>query len=485
MAQKISKLKKAGYAAVAMAMALPVATFLPAGSAFADAGCPASMADLTEALSGTEATISLCGDITLTDAPITVSRSVTLNLGGYSITRESGDIFAISGRNTRLTITGDGNVNGSLGNSNNIRLQGGTYTSSRAQQLADFRNGYMAYSVDGAYVVDQMIWGISVSSPAEFNEDGIFLYEGQTATITAVLNPETSKSGIVFESDDPEVATVSEDGTITAVAAGTTSIVASAEYSPRFIRATMPITVYAVNPATEGDVADTSAADSLKDLISGALDPEADEDLYDSLYKSFGGDDDYAEDTIDYLQWAVVYEGGIVKTAVYVDPADDYLTDEEKEAIIAQMDGDVDPENVKYYDVNVDIEDEEGERIGGIHETNKPIRVIIAQVEKPDDGYARKYYVVAYHNDEDPIPLTEGVDWEIDKDGNIVLISNRFSIFAVGYEDVLVPVVTTPNTGVATVEGDSATQSSMSLAVAAALAAVVAMVGIAKFAKRK
>ena len=118
----------------------------------------------------------------------------------------------------------------------------------------------------------------------------------------------------------------------------------------------------------------------------------------------------------------------------------------------------------------------------------KPIRVFIAETTDPEAGYTRKYYMVSYHRGE-PELLEEGVDFEV-VDGKIYLISNKFSVFALGYKDVLAPVVTSttysvtaPETGANTAAEDSASVNA-SVAVLGAIAAAT-LGGVAVFAKRK
>ena len=60
------------------------------------------------------------------------------------------------------------------------------------------------------------------------SQNTLELYEGQSATLTAIINPENAtKKNVIWESDNPNVATVDENGTVTAIAEGETTIFVS------------------------------------------------------------------------------------------------------------------------------------------------------------------------------------------------------------------------------------------------------------------
>ena len=60
------------------------------------------------------------------------------------------------------------------------------------------------------------------------SQNTLELYEGQSATLTAIIEPENAtKKNVIWESDNPNVATVDENGTVTAIAEGETTIFVS------------------------------------------------------------------------------------------------------------------------------------------------------------------------------------------------------------------------------------------------------------------
>ncbi len=72
---------------------------------------------------------------------------------------------------------------------------------------------------------------------------------GQTMQLSAVVSPADRYQGVWWTSSDPDVATVSEDGTVTGVKAGTTNITANAKYRSEKVQPT-PCVVTVTQPVT-------------------------------------------------------------------------------------------------------------------------------------------------------------------------------------------------------------------------------------------
>ena len=487
---RILKSKKVGAVGAALALLLAMGgSAVSPKNVFADCEGPADLSELQALLDERESdlSITLCGDI---DGQFTVYRRLTtIDLNGYTIS--SGEnAFARVREQGQIKIVGTGNVNGRMSggfNSTSFMVEGGTWS---VDPSAFVSEPYAVYGEAGAYVVEPEITEENlVVSPAEESE-GLFIHKGESGKIEATL-PEGSTSGLSFVSDDESVVSVSEDGTVTGVEAGYTWVTVSPTYDESIAKE-ITVTVYEVAPTTEGDEGETGAAENLKGLINEAIEGTMDrdnEEVYEKLYTAFGGEEDDADATIENLQNAV-YWGEVVNTTVNVDQAS--LTDDKRAEMVALMDG-VSMDNVKFYDVTIDIESY-GDRIGGLHEMDKAIRIYVAEVSDPEDGYSRQYYVVSRHGGEEPVLLTEGVDYEI-KDGKFYLISNRFSVFALGFKDTLIPAVTVtttttvtaPETGAYTTSSsDGAEQDATSMvAVVAAISAIVMLAGAVKSAKRK
>lgn len=83
------------------------------------------------------------------------------------------------------------------------------------------RSRYLGYYIRPIYA---RVFVQSVS----LSQNTLELYEGQSATLTAIINPENAtKKNVIWESDNPNVATVDENGTVTAIAEGETTIFVS------------------------------------------------------------------------------------------------------------------------------------------------------------------------------------------------------------------------------------------------------------------
>lgn len=226
------------------------------------------------------------------------------------------------------------------------------------------------------------------------------------------------------------------------------------------------------------------AAETLKDLLEqyGAMEGYGDYiKLVTKVGEIFGATDEGFDASNEF--GANVLFGNEVVTRAYVDAMDE---EDVSDALKAKMES-LGAENVTYWNVRVLMEVEmDGDVItlGEMHQLKDTITVAVVEVPSVEDGYTRIYYVVREHDGEIE-PLTEGRDFFV-KDGVVYIISDKFSAYAVGYTDTLIKTaVASPNTGVATSEGGSATVTN-SLAVAVAgVATAIALAGAAIFAKRK
>ena len=479
MVQKISTFRRLGLAGAALAMAVAVGV-VPTGSASAACEGPADLGQLQVLLDerNDNQNVTLCGNI---DGQFTVYRRMTtINLNGYSINSGS-EAFARVREQGQITITGAGNVNGRMSggfNASSFIAAGGTYTDANVANFV--AAGTEAYNVGGVYTVEPEITSANfVVSPVDPEE--ITIRKGQTAQITATL-PAGSTSGVTFEADTDGVIEIDENGAITTVGTGYTWVTVTPTYDTSLTKGVY-VNVYDIEPVSEPEEeqyeGEVDAAENLAGVIDeGLVDDNG--DATEGAETAFNGFN--VDNVINQLQEAMSY-GEVINTQIYKDEA--YLTDSQRAEMAELMDG-VSMDNIKFYEIDVDIY-RGADWIGGLSEVKKPIRVFIAEATDPEAGYTRKYYMVSYHRGE-PELLEEGVDFEI-VDGKIYLISNKFSVFALGYKDVLAPVVTTtysvtaPETGVNTVaEGSASTNASV--AVLGAIAAAT-LGGVAVFAKRK
>lgn len=481
MVRKTSTLKSAGYTVAILAMLMPAVAFT---NTFADCEGPADLGELQALLDerNDNQNVTLCGNI---NGQFTAYRRMTtINLNGYSINSGT-DAFARVREQGQITIAGAGNVNGRMSggfNASSFIAAGGTYTDA---SVANFTaNGLTAYSVGGVYRVEPEITAANfVVSPVDPEE--ITIRKGQTAKITATL-PAGSTSGVTFETDTDGVIEIDATGAITTVGTGYTWVTVTPAYDPTMAKGVY-VNVYDIEPVSEPEgeqyEGEVNAADNLADVIDeGLVDDNG--DATDKAKTTFG---EYsAQYVAGELQEAMRY-GEVINTQIYKDEA--YLTDSQRAEMVALMDG-VSLDNTTFYEIDVDIY-RGANYVGSLLEMDNPVRVFVAETTDPEAGYTRKYYMVSYHNGE-PELLEEGVDFEI-VDGKIYLISNKFSVFALGFKDTLAPVVTSttysvkaPETGEATetTEVEGGASASLSMAVVTAIAAVT-LAGAAVFAKRK
>ena len=179
-----------------------------------------------------------------------------------------------------------------------------------------------------------------------------------------------------------------------------------------------------------------------------------------------------------------VMSGSEISTRVEVTELEE--TDVDEALIDAVKELNVD--NVEYYDVSVWMS-RDGYDFGRLHQLNNKITVALTTVTEPESGYTRKYIVVRQHEGEEPEVLVEGVDFYIE-DGVLYVISDKFSTFAVAYQDTMIPAygsvtytVKAPETGDNTNGTGSASVNTVLAAVAVVTA--VTLAGAAIFAKRR
>lgn len=242
--------------------------------------------------------------------------------------------------------------------------------------------------------------------------------------------------------------------------------------------------------AAEGEYSEedyAAAADTLKDLVDQYGEADGPGDMIKLITKIgeiFGATDEGAMAAGSFGMG--VLSGNEIVTRAHVEELSE---DEVSEALIAKI-ADLGAENVTYWDVTVWMEIETARGVfplGQLHQLDNAITVAVVEVPDVEAGYTRTYYVVREHDGQIEV-LTEGVDFVV-VDGEVYIIADKFSTYAVAYKDTLIPVTYTlkaPETGEATetTEVEGGASASLSMAVVTAIAAVT-LAGAAVIAKRK
>ena len=486
--------KKLVLAAIAFAFALPLFT---SGDTFAEGNCtgPSNYSELSSAIdqvssTGT-ATITLCGNITYQrpNPAINVVRgNVTIDLNGFTVTGGTNTAAISVGRERlggnrynygKLTIIGEGTVSGPINvqytqNGASLTLKGGTYTASNAGTYA--ASGYEAYSMNGKYTVAEeglevynvngtdvldepglAVYGEAGSQvlEPEITEDNfavassyfkVYTYDNEPDEYNinvrigsplenafSVVLPENSTSGIGIDIDEDGIIEIDENNTITGLSTGYAKVTVYPTYDTS-IGFSFFVNVYDVLPSDENEEAEVVAADTIKDLIDNEW-PEEPSDISDKLTEAFGEED--AEDMVYDLDEAMYWGDKIYAQIEKNEDAEP--TDEEKEKIEAILTAEgVDTENITYTDISILVKVEDGGDIydlGNLHTLNEKAKVFLAEVSDPEAGYERTWYVVRYHNGEAEL-LKEGEDYVVEN-GEISLLSDKFSLFAFAFLDKL------------------------------------------------
>ena len=262
-------------------------------------------------------------------------------------------------------------------------------------------------------------------------------------------------------------------------------------YDAREVVKEVTVIVYDVNADPESDPAGVTG-DTLKEYIEGMFDDVSSlDDLMARLEatREIFGDGFEGLLSVMGLSGAVM-GGNEIDTRVEVTKLDE---EDVNEAMISAVEA-LDVDGAEYYDVSVWMASN-GVDLGKLHQLNNKIVVALAKVTDPESGYTRQYIVIRQHDGEDPEVLVEGVDFYIE-DGVLYVISDKFSTYAVAYQDTMIPAyggvtytttIKAPETGKASEQSGATAQAiDMNIVVAVlGAAAVLLMAGAVVCAKRK
>lgn len=178
--------------------------------------------------------------------------------------------------------------------------------------------------------------------------------------------------------------------------------------------------------------------------------------LYELLVANYGHDANTGEDDTNAL-WQALENNESISVNLHVnDKTADEVDNDEKAKINAVLGG---SKVLAYSDITLLVEGSESGEIGrftdlgsgmGCYANGDDCFVVQNTINvkwgglglgKPAEGYKRNFYIIYVHDGEaTKIPAS------VDKDGNVVFASGKFSTYAVAYEDVKISDDTTAKT---------------------------------------
>ena len=299
-----------------------------------------------------------------------------------------------------------------------IEITGGTYSSDVSQYVG---SDYKVHNVDGEYIIAPMTTKITLSSAQEN------IYVGDSLTLKATVEPTDSLDAVTWSSSDNTVATVDANGKVTAIGAGKATITATAGNQT----ATCEVTVYEVESDVEAPFIDTSKP--VDEVTVGINDKESQQNISDTMTSIV---DDIAngkevtsvsDETVENIKEAIK-NGQVISTEVQVTPVKETEVNAQDKKVLENHIG----ENVniaQYLDINILVK-ADNQVIGEINQLNKEITFTVAI---PEDlmKEGRTFYVIRVHDGK-----AEKLDTDENEDGTLTFKTDKFSTYALAYEDV-------------------------------------------------
>lgn len=349
---------------------------------------------------------------------------VTIN-GGTIISEQSQSILAYSVSNNSGTYVRNEWANAK----EHVSIAGGTFSSDVTTYVAE---GYKTYLVDKNYKVVPETTGI------ELSDKNINIAKGNAVTLTATLKPEGAIDEITWSSSDDTVATVDVNGKVTAVAPGKATITAQTEN----YTATCEVTVYEVESDVEAPVIDTS--EPVDEVTVGIKDKESQQNISNTMTSIVDGIINKKEvtsvsgGTVANIKNAID-KGQVISTEVQVTPVKETeVSAQDKKVLEDHIDENV---NIaQYLDINILVKAAD-QVIGEINQLNKEITFTVAI---PEDlmKEGRTFYVIRVHDGK-----AEKLETVENEDGTLAFKTDKFSTYALAYEDAQ-ESITTPITPV-------------------------------------
>ncbi len=280
-------------------------------------------------------------------------------------------------------------------------VTGGTFSSVCNVQNA-ITNEYEVLTVNNNSVVEK-------KGEFTLNKTSYVLEKGKDVQIDFTAN-DTAKKYFEVTSSDTKVATVSKDGKITGVSAGTATI--SVGYTGNLKEVT--VTVYEIKADEATKTEETTINTVIEKLMS------------DEKTEVKGIDEETTTKIVE-----AVKAGKTIETVLEANEVETKDVPKEDVKVIEKV---LEKEDkiASYLDVSVLLKVEE-DTIGKITELENKVKVSVevpTTLPEVEKGYTRNYYVIRVHNGE-----TTKLDVEI-VDGKLVFETDKFSTYALAYSDV-------------------------------------------------
>ena len=308
-----------------------------------------------------------------------------------------------------------------------VSITGGIFSSDVNRYLAE---GIQLTQTKEGYVANPIATGIIL------NKTSANMQIGDSLTLKATVEPTESLDKVTWSSDNSKVATVDENGKVTAVGAGKATITALAG-NPT---ATCEVTVYEVESDVEAPVIDTSIP--VDEVTVGINDQESQENIYDTLTSIVADIANGKEvtsvndETVKNIKEAL-NDSKVISTEVQVTPVKETEVNAQDKKV---LEGHIDEKTniAQYIDISVVIK-AENKVIGEVNELNKEVAFIVAI---PEDlmKEGRTFYVIRVHDGK-----VEKLDTVENEDGTLTFKTDKFSTYALAYEDAQ-ESTTTPTT---------------------------------------
>lgn len=336
----------------------------------------------------------------------TMDQGILTITGGKFVAAQGEDVIAKMGGGN------DDSLNG-------INITGGTYSSDVSQYVD---SDYKVHYVDGDYIIAPMTTKITLSSAQEN------IHVGDSLTLKATVEPSDSLDAVTWSSSDKTVATVDANGKVTAIGAGKATITATAGNKT----ATCEVTVYEVESDVEAPFIDTSKP--VDEVTVGINDEESQQNISDTLTSIV--DDitngkevtSVSDETVKNIKEAID-KGQVISTEVQVTPVKKTEVNAQDKKVLEDYIIDENVNIAQYLDINILVKADD-QVIGEINQLNKESTFTVAI---PEDlmKEGRTFYVIRVHDGK-----AEKLDTVENEDGTLTFKTDKFSTYALAYEDV-------------------------------------------------